>query len=198
MWNYTIMGMDMYHIMAWFLFYSFFGWGAESVYMSFCNKKLTNRGFARMPMCPIYGVGGLMLYFILRPFFHSYVLLYIMGVIIPTILEYATAKIMLHIFGEVWWDYNDKPFNYKGILCLESSLAWGAYTVLMFTFLQNAAGNVLDRIPVSGGQMFGVLILLGYAIDFSICFYRQKSPDVTVKERINNVKDNVKNKLRNR
>ncbi len=204
MWNYTFLGADVYHIMVWFLFYSILGWGAESVYMSFCNRKLTNRGFARMPMCPIYGVGAVVVYFLLKPFSHHMVILYVMGVIIPTILEYITAQIMLKIFGEVWWDYHDKPFNYKGILCLESSLAWGVYTLLMFTYLQNAANRMTERIPDSRGQLLGVLILLGYMLDFSICFYREKSPDVTLRERIRTanenraeIQDQIQKKLQN-
>ncbi len=106
-----------------FWFMEFWDGFVESVYMSICNRKLTNRGFTHGPICPIYGFGALTVYFLLRPFAGNLVLLYIMGCIVPTLLEYLTAQVMLFIFGEVWW-YNEKPFNYKGILCLESTIAW--------------------------------------------------------------------------
>ena len=54
-----IFGYDFYHVLLWFLAYSMLGWLVESIYMSICNRKLTNRGFARGPICPIYGVGAL-------------------------------------------------------------------------------------------------------------------------------------------
>ena len=65
-WNRIILGIDAYELLMWFLMYSMMGWLVESIYMSICNKKLTNRGFARGPFCPIYGVGALTAYFILH------------------------------------------------------------------------------------------------------------------------------------
>ena len=32
----------------WFLTYSMMGWLVESIYMSFCNHKITNRGFEKV------------------------------------------------------------------------------------------------------------------------------------------------------
>ena len=59
MWTKEIFGTDIYHLLAAFAIYSMMGWLLESIYMSFCNKKLTNRGFAKGPFCPIYGLKGL-------------------------------------------------------------------------------------------------------------------------------------------
>ena len=75
-WTRGILGTDLYHIVQWFLIYSMLGWLVESIYMSVCNRKLTNRGFMRGPMCPIYGVGALTVYFLLRPVCHNIFLLY--------------------------------------------------------------------------------------------------------------------------
>ena len=54
MWTHAVYGTDLYHFIQWFILYSFMGWVVESIYMSFCNRKLTNRGFAFSPFCPIY------------------------------------------------------------------------------------------------------------------------------------------------
>ena len=78
----AVLGTDFYHIIQWFLVYGILGWIVESVYMSICNRKLTNRGFTHGPICPIYGCGALTVYFLLRPFAGNLVLLYIMGCII--------------------------------------------------------------------------------------------------------------------
>ena len=66
MWTIPMFGTDLYHIIHWFLIYSLMGWIVESIYMSLCNRKLTNRGFMSSPICPIYGVGALTLYFIFK------------------------------------------------------------------------------------------------------------------------------------
>ena len=62
MWMKEMFGTDLYHIIAAFLIYSVLGWFVESIYMSICNHKITNRGFARGPFCPIYGFGGVLGY----------------------------------------------------------------------------------------------------------------------------------------
>ena len=114
MWTHAVYGTDLYHFIQWFILYSFMGWVVESIYMSFCNRKLTNRGFAFSPFCPIYAVGALSVYGMLRPLEGQYVVLYLAGAVLATTLEYITAVLMRNLFGQVWWDYTEKPFNYKG------------------------------------------------------------------------------------
>ncbi len=43
--RYQFAGYDLYHLVAGFFLFSIIGWMVESVYMSLCNRKLTNRGF---------------------------------------------------------------------------------------------------------------------------------------------------------
>ena len=75
---------------------------------------------------------------------------------------------MNRLFGEIWWDYKDKPFNYKGILCLESSIAWGVYTVILFVFLQGFVEGIVNRIPFAIGRILGSLIIFAVVIDYII------------------------------
>lgn len=192
-WTRGILGTDLYHIIQWFLIYSMLGWLVESIYMSICNKKLTNRGFMRGPMCPIYGVGALTVYFLLQPVCHNIYLLYFMGCLIPTLLEFATAKLMIYIFGEVWWDYSDKPFNYKGILCLESTIAWGFYTLGLFSFLHKGVEFIVSKYSYSTGIWMSSILLLVFAVDFGYALYEQKKdslPDAldSIKKRIRNIR----------
>ena len=85
---------------------------------------------------------------------------------------------MKRIFGEIWWDYHEKPFNYRGIICLESSIAWGFYTLFLFMFLQNIVAAFVAMIPVRAGRAIGNLILIGYIMDFSATIYRQKKENL--------------------
>ncbi len=177
-WNRIIFGIDGYEVVMWFLTYSMMGWLVESIYMSFCNHKITNRGFAKGPFCPIYGFGALTVFFILRPYSDNSILLFFLGSFLATTLEFLTALVMKHIFGEIWWDYHEKPFNYRGIICLESSIAWGFYTLFLFMFLQNIVAAFVAMIPVRAGRAIGNLILIGYIMDFSATIYRQKKENL--------------------
>ena len=177
-WNRIIFGIDGYEVVMWFLTYSMMGWLVESIYMSFCNHKITNRGFAKGPFCPIYGFGALTVFFILRPYSDNSILLFFLGSFLATTLEFLTALVMKRIFGEIWWDYHEKPFNYRGIICLESSIAWGLYTLFLFMFLQNIVAAFVAMIPVRAGRVIGNLILIGYIMDFSATIYRQKKENL--------------------
>ena len=190
MWERELLGISFYHIVQWFVMYSFFGWVSESIYMSICNRKLTNRGFMFGPFCPIYGVGALCIYFILRPFSGNVIALYIAGALLATAFEYVVARLMQLIFGDVWWDYNDKPFNYKGVLCLESSIAWGLYTVLMFKFLHEIVNDIISRYSYQRGIMLGTVVIVIMAIDMTFHIAREK------KELISSGVDTIKGKIR--
>ena len=87
MWNATLFGIESYKMILWFLTYSILGWIVESIYMSICNRNLTNRGFAKGPICPIYGVGALTVFVILKPYSHNMLLLFLFGSILATTLE---------------------------------------------------------------------------------------------------------------
>ena len=155
-WLEEIRKLDPYHFFALFAIYSMVGWLIESIYMSFCNRKITNRGFAKGPFCPIYGVGCLGAYLLFSPFRGRYLLIYILGCIVATTFEYIVGRLMIHFLGELWWDYKEKPFNFQGIICLESTLAWGIYALVVVHILHGFMLRVVDRID----KRMGILILI--------------------------------------
>ena len=168
MWSIRLFGTDVYHLVAAFVIYSILGWLVESIYMSFCNRKLTNRGFAKSPFCPIYGFGAVIGYLVLSPLRSNYVLLYFTGAFLATFFEFWVGKLMIRLFGELWWDYNDKPFNYKGIICLESTIAWGFYAVGIICFLHSKVYQAIDMVNPGIGVHVITVILVIVLIDYVI------------------------------
>ena len=79
---------------------------------------------------------------------------------------------MIRFLGSLWWDYNDKPFNYKGIICLESTVAWGFYALGIVYFLQNAVYGLVDRIHKGMGIMIISAIFMMVFIDYVIQFMK--------------------------
>jgi len=157
--------------------------------MSFCEKKWINRGFIFGPICPIYGFGALGVYFFLKPFAGNYVALYFLGSFMATVFEYLVARIMIYVFGQVWWDYADKPFNYKGILCLESSIGWGIYTVVMFTVLQKGVIYLADSYSYRTGCIFGGICMVYYLVDFTYHLCKEKFP--AIPEKAKEIRENM-------
>lgn len=168
MWTKEVFGMDVYHLVSAFIVYSMLGWMVESAYMSICNRKLTNRGFARSPFCPIYGFGAVIGYILLHPLNGHFLKLYLVGAVLATIFEFMTGKLMLRLFGEVWWDYRDKPCNYKGIVCLESTIAWGFYAVIIIAFLHSRVIAFIDEWSFSLGSRICSIVLAIVTVDYLI------------------------------
>lgn len=190
MWTKEILGTDVLQLVQCFIVYSMLGWLVESIYMSICNKKITNRGFAASPICPIYGFGGVLGYLILHPLSKHLFVLYVAGALAATLFEFLVGMLMAKVLGNVWWDYSKKPFNYKGLICVESSVAWGLYAVIIVNFLHKALLNAVDNIPTKIGIIACRTIMLCYAIDFMFHLFR--ALDFNVK----NYKEKVKESYR--
>lgn len=166
MWDLQILGVDFYHIIQWFFIYSFLGWVWETGYVSFKNHKFVNRGFINGPFCTIYGFGAISVYLILRPLDGRWILLYLGGVVVATLLEYVTAVLMESIFHTSWWDYSDKKFNFQGRICLGASVGWGFFTVLLFWALQPFVEWVVSLYPVIVGEAAVCGLGAYYFVDF--------------------------------
>lgn len=195
MWTRTMFETDFYHVISWFLIYSVLGWVVESIYMSFCEKRFVNRGFLLGPCCPIYGFGALLVYFILRPFSGNYVILYVIGCIVPTVFEFFVAAFMQMFLGKVWWDYTDKPFNFRGVICLESTIAWGFYTLFLFLFLQRGVMFLTNLVSFEIGTRVIPVVMTVACLDLLIHIMIAKKEYMP--ERIESVLNSIANfKLR--
>ena len=155
-----------------FFLYSFLGWVMECIVIRREKGRWENRGFAHLPFCIIYGFGAMLGFALLRPFSGNYVLLYLVGAVLATLFEYLTARLMLRLFGTFWWDYTNKPFNYKGILCLESTLGWGLIALLLFAFLHRLVFRAVLLIPDRVGLAAAFLLVCAYAVDFAVSAYQ--------------------------
>lgn len=162
-----------YTIIQWlffFYFYCFFGWVFESTYVSICKRKFVNRGFMRGPFLPIYGSGGIMMLVVSMPFQDSLILTYLAGCVGATALELVTGLAMEALFKVRYWDYSNQKFNYKGVICLSSTLAWGGLTIFMTEFLHKLVEKVVFRIPYQVISVVTVILSVVILVDFTLSF----------------------------
>lgn len=116
---------------AFFYIYCFFGWCFESTYVSLRKHRFVNRGFLHSPLLPIYGSGAVVMLLVTLRIRSYAVLMFFAGMIGATALELVVGLAMEAIFEVKYWDYSNQKFNYKGVICLSSSLCWGLFTVLL-------------------------------------------------------------------
>lgn len=178
------MGIDFYHTAWSFFVYGFACWIMECVFESIRQKKpVLDRGFLKGPFCTIYGLAFLFIYFVMKPLDGKWLLLFIVGMIYATVLEYVTALIMEKRFHQKLWDYTDLPLNFQGRICLPISLAWGGLVVLMFAFLQPRVIALIDLLPVRLGLPILKGVMCVYFLDLAFSFISRSKFGVRVKER---------------
>lgn len=112
------------------------GWVMETVICSLREKRFVHRGFLNGPICPIYGVGMVLIIFFLNPFIDNVFILFLLGMIVASILEFSVGYVLEKLFYTRWWDYSQHKFNLKGFICLRISLCWGVLCVVMMRMVQ--------------------------------------------------------------
>ncbi|MCD7835277.1 MAG: hypothetical protein LUG83_01170 [Lachnospiraceae bacterium] len=165
--------MYNYSIVQWmffFYFYCFFGWCFESAYVSIKNRQLVNRGFMRGPFLPLYGTGAIMMLVVSMPFQNDIFLTYVAGCIGATALEYVTGVAMEALFKVRYWDYSNQRFNFRGHICLGSSLTWGVLTILMTEFVHKWVEKIVFMIPYNLLTVITYVATVAIAADFALSF----------------------------
>ncbi len=170
--------MTIGQLAIWFFIYSFLGWIMECIVIRIQLGRWENRGFARLPFCVIYGFGVLIAFNIFKPIENNFFALFAFGSICATAFEFLTAQVMLRLFGEVWWNYDHLRFNYKGILCLESSIGWGVIAVLLFGFVNMFIESLVILINPQIAAVVGGFLTIAYLLDFSFNFTKKLNVNV--------------------
>ena len=119
----------------------------ESCYVYLCQRRWVNRGFLHGPLLPIYGSGAILILFVTLPAEENLWLVWLLGMIAATALEYVTGDVMERLFKVRYWDYSKKRFNLNGHICLSSSIAWGFFSILLVRFLHPPVGRLLTSVP---------------------------------------------------
>lgn len=165
--------MYHYNLQEWLLFffiYCFLGWCWESCYVSAKQRKWVNRGFLNGPFLPIYGFGALSVLIATLPVRETPALVFVFGMLGATLLELVTGICMEKLFHVRYWDYSNQKFNYKGHICLSSSLAWGAFSLAMIYGFHKPIERLVMSIPFVWLDVLTTILTVVVAADFAVSF----------------------------
>lgn len=160
--------MHIYSTGQWvllFFFYCFCGWIWESCYVSARQRRWVNRGFLQGPLLPIYGSGAIIILFATLPVENDLRLVWLLGMLAATALEYVTGAAMEKLFKVRYWDYSKQKFNLNGHICLFSSIAWGFFSILLVRFIHPPIGRLLARIPSFCVGPLAFAITIAFTVD---------------------------------
>ena len=161
---------------VWFVFYSFVGWVYESILCSVEEKHLINRGFLNGPVCPIYGTGAILVILLLGRIENSG-LLFVLGVLVTGVLEYATSYAMEKLFHAKWWDYSERRFNIGGRICLIGMIVFGLMSVIIIKLVHPMVVYATAKIPQVILAVIAAVTFLMMAFDTTYTVIRIKGFD---------------------
>lgn len=119
----------------------------ETVLYLIRDKKVVKRGFLFGPLCPIYGFGGCLSALIIYGRIKNVFLVFLVGTLLTSALEYITHFLMEKLFHAMWWDYSDRRFNLKGRIYLKGCIIFGLGVVLIVEVLQPLLVKLTDIMP---------------------------------------------------
>ena len=163
--------MRYYAVSQWLIFffiYCFLGWIWECCYVSVRKHKWVNRGFLHGPFLPIYGSGAIVILISTIAVKDIVPLVFLLGMVSSTILEFCTGCCMEKLFGVRYWDYSNLPLNFKGHICFFISLAWGAFSILLVCVIHKPIEAAVLMIPRTIADIIAVVLAIYMAADFAV------------------------------
>ena len=146
--------MTIYAAVCFFMIYSFLGWVLEVVYHAVGHGIIVNRGFLNGPVCPIYGIGVILIFTLAELVYEDGVeatntlVLFAGGLFFATVVELIGGYALDKLFHARWWDYSSEPFNLNGYICLKFSILWGLAIVFVVRVMHPfIAAHTAEAIP---------------------------------------------------
>ncbi len=99
-----------------------------------------------LPMCPVYGVGGVLMSALLSGFGGNLLMLYALGAILASSVELAFFLLGQALFDVRLWDYRDKPYSFMGGVCGEYTLWWGLVAVVLVEYIDPLVSYALSAL----------------------------------------------------
>ncbi len=162
------MPQNIYQALWIFIIYAFLGWCYEDAFAAVNNVKFVNRGILNGPVCPIYGVGMLIVVLCLWSLRDRPLLLFLGSALLTTALEFVTGFVLERVFHDKWWDYSDMPFNIKGYVCLKFTILWGLAASFIIGAIHRFIYMLIEKTPFVLGVILLAVFSAAFIADFIV------------------------------
>lgn len=162
------MPQNIYQAVWIFIIYAFLGWCSEVAFAAVNKGKFVNRGFLNGPVCPIYGVGMLIVVLCLWNLRDRPLLLFLGSALLTTALEFVTGFVLERFFHDKWWDYSDMPFNIKGYVCLKFTILWGLAASFIIGAIHRFIYMLIEKTPFVLGAILLAVFSAAFIADFTV------------------------------
>ena len=172
----TILGINMWELLAYFIIYSIAGFFVETTFAIVRYGVFESRqSFAYGPFCSIYGLGAVIMILFLQYFKKNRITLFFGGFVIGSITEYLVSLIGELILHVKWWDYSNLPLNIDGRICFYYSIFWGILAIFLMKAIQPQVRKlmafILRKLNISTVRTIILILTIFIAIDCIISAY---------------------------
>lgn len=148
-----------------FFLYCFFGWLWEAFYVFVSTGQWVNRGFLHGPFLPIYGFGALIILWLTAPVKENIWMIFLLGMLGATALEYISGVMIEQLFHVRYWDYSSFPLNLNGYICVPCSIFWGFFSIFLVRQMHSRVNNWMLSVPKTVGLIFSIILILLFSAD---------------------------------
>jgi uncharacterized membrane protein len=133
------------------------------------------------------------------PFSGNLLLVFVLGTVLTSSLEYLSSYLLERLFHKSWWDYSNHRFHVNGRVSLVFSLAWGALCVFLVYVLHPSIDHLLQKLSTDTVGILALLFLLlflgdlAYSIRDTIIFNREMFKITMLADQIDKLRSNLRN-----
>lgn len=163
------MDYTFYELAMLFFVYSFLAWLAETTVATVKVGNFRNRGFLSGPFCVVWGLAIALVTVLLykdkdRQDRH----IFWVGFFLGGAYEYICSVFTEILFGKVFWDYSNMPFNLDGRINLLYCFFWGIAAVVWIKGLYPKVSRLIAVILKKNGQILTGILMVFMALDILV------------------------------
>lgn len=194
--GFTILGISIWRILAYFIIYSFAGYVVETIYSIISKGTWESRqSFLYGPFCGIYGVGAVVMILFLRYFNKNNNRLFIGGFIVGSIVEYVISMFAEYVLNVKWWDYSGMPLNINGRICVYFSIFWGFLAIYFMSYVHPKIERLIEKIKLKiSKQKLKIIVLLITLFLLVDCILTVYALEMFVVRKVHDHDLNIRNK----
>ena len=126
------------------------------------------RGVIYGPFNPLYGLGAvLVVYLLVRPNY-SNIKTFIYGGLLGGTLEYSISLLQEIFTHTTSWDYSNHFLNIGGRTTIPFLIAWGIFTLIFAKIIYPYLSKWIEKIPINIGNIIFYILLIFLIIDMFI------------------------------
>ena len=157
-----------------FIIYSFIGFILETLY------TLLTKGIFKMKkcfllncLCPVYGVGALLIIYTTRKITNNKLLTCVIGSVVATAIELIFGFFYTELLNAQVWNYSQNILNFSGHISVLYSFFWSILTlILVYVVHPVVKKNILNK-KIPRPALIFVIIFVSLDFVFS-CFFMKK------------------------